>query len=122
MKEEREILTSRQRQVICREMCWAEPLQGKSFDVLGLRGVVDHWRIHSVDLDGSFAFHGRCNVRADLLNSFANSIKCGCIIRSYCALHKCLVREDVIGVARREVANSEDEVLAAINVPRGDRV
>ena len=84
--------------------------------------MVDHRRIHSDDLDGSFTFHGRCNVRADLLNSFANSIESGCIIRSYCALHECLVREDVIGVARREVANSKDEVLAAIDVPRGDRV
>ena len=103
-------------------MCLAKPLQSKSFDVLGLRGVVDYCRIHSVDFDGSFAFHGRCNVRANLLNSFANPIKSGCIIRSYCALHECLVREDVIGVTRREVANSEDEVLAAINVSRRDRM
>ena len=100
VKEEREILSSSQRQVICREVCRAEPLQGKSFNVLGLCGVVDHRGIHSDDLNGSFAFHGRCNVRADLLNSFANSIESGCIIRSYCALHECLVREDVIGVAR----------------------
>ena len=85
------------------------------------RVVVNLW-VQSLNIALSPALHGLGNLSCDGLDSLYHFVPHVGVVRADRTLHESFVREDVVGVSRRKVADCEDKVLTAAHVARLDRM
>ena len=97
-------------------MFFTEVFLAKSNYVLSWLSMVDDSRVLIEDLDLAFTHVGFCNGLADRCDSLFHDVERWLVVASYCALHFSGIGENVKSVSTFELANRENNVLAAVDV------
>lgn len=116
LQEIREVLTCREWELFLGEMFLTDVFLAKSDHVLSWSCVVDDSRVLIVDLDLALTLVGFCSSLADRLDPLFHYLERWLVVASDCALHFCGIRENVESVSTFELADRENNVLAAVDV------
>ena len=112
----RKVLTCREWELFLGEMFLTDVFLAKSDHVLSWSCVVDDSRVLIVDLDLALTLVGFCSSLADRLDPLFHYLERWLVVASDCALHFCGIRENVESVSTFELADRENNVLAAVDV------
>lgn len=116
LQEIREVLTRREWELFLGEMFLTDVFLAKSDHVLSWSCVVDDSRVLIVDLDLALTLVGFCSSLADRLDPLFHYLERWLVVASDCALHFCGIWENVESMSTFELADRENNVLAAVDV------
>lgn len=100
------------------EVLLAEPLLGKADQITRLLGMVDDSGIIILKMHIDRALECFSYRLADRFDTLLHLVSGFGVIASNSSLHEGIIREDVVGMAAREVANGEHNVFSAVEVSR----